>query len=416
MVTRPDEPTQSALDYFDAGNDQIDVASLDQGNSNLNLLGIMFDNGGPGAANGNQWHGAMARLNVLHPAPQGGEGAQGPQEPLRGPGPGDPPRIPGNDNAVPGPINPNGDGAPPGLRQQQQFLGPPGQGGVDAPRGERPNDGPPRMEPLRAGRDFEPQEPLNRNVTGDEYLNARMQQVPVAVRDRINGAIEGLRSPDQAVRDRSLEILRGYGPTAVPFLIRQLDSNDWRTREGATRALEMMGDAAVPGLYSYLDGQPASLEATRRAEQLINRLAPQVRDGAYDDQGRLRLYTNKHGETLFSARYNPEGQLTRMNWNYGGANEEFTRNANGTYTRDGQTQPISNLRVSRDGNITFAVGNRNLSWASNGDINVSTNTNEPLITTRVGSNVNVHGTFDGQPMTISGTPRLRPREEDFWRR
>lgn len=264
----------------------------------------------------------------------------------------------------------------------------------------------PRIRPLRAGVDFEPAAPLAENLTGTAYLEQRINNLPLQVRERIQGAIAGLQNP--ATRERSQDILREFGPAAVPQLIRQLDSDVWRQRDAATHMLRLMGDAAVPGLYSFSDNRDISLEASRRSQQLLAQLAPQVRDGAYDDQGRLRLHADKYGRTLFSAAYDTAGQLTDVRWHHNGASESFGRNADGTYTRDGQDLPVSNVRVSRDGNLSFSIANRNLQWNADGQVTVMTDRNEPLVTTTAGAGreVTVHGTAGGNAVSFNATPRV----------
>jgi WD40 repeat protein len=70
----------------------------------------------------------------------------------------------------------------------------------------------------------------------------------------------------------------GLGPDErlrIAGLIVDLDSNEFRVRDKATRDLEQLGDAAAPALREALDAQP-SLEVRRRVDGLLQKLANPV--------------------------------------------------------------------------------------------------------------------------------------------
>jgi dipeptidyl aminopeptidase/acylaminoacyl peptidase len=72
------------------------------------------------------------------------------------------------------------------------------------------------------------------------------------------------------VRDRLRELARAAAPD-VPQLLADLDNNRFAVRQKATRELEKLGWMVEADLRRALAG-PASLEVSRRAEQLLQRL------------------------------------------------------------------------------------------------------------------------------------------------
>jgi HEAT repeat protein len=61
------------------------------------------------------------------------------------------------------------------------------------------------------------------------------------------------------------------GLEKVPKLIAELDSNDFSTRQQATRQLESLGEVAKPALEKALDDNP-SAEMRRRIEAVLEKL------------------------------------------------------------------------------------------------------------------------------------------------
>jgi hypothetical protein len=64
----------------------------------------------------------------------------------------------------------------------------------------------------------------------------------------------------------------------IARLVRDLDSDDFVTRENAAKQLDRLGQQAVPALRQALSGSP-SLEARRRAEGLLEKWQPLVLKG-----------------------------------------------------------------------------------------------------------------------------------------
>lgn len=86
--------------------------------------------------------------------------------------------------------------------------------------------------------------------------------------------VEGLRSPDAAMRQQSADTLARIGPSAakaVPALVELLEDSDPRVRKSAARALGQVGPAAaeaVPSLIRALETPPTPAE--RQAEEELN--------------------------------------------------------------------------------------------------------------------------------------------------
>jgi hypothetical protein len=75
-------------------------------------------------------------------------------------------------------------------------------------------------------------------------------------------------SPRESVPFLAKHLKPAIAPPEVPQLIRDLDSEDFDTRDRAWRDLIKLGEAADPGLRAALRDKP-SLECKRRIEQLL---------------------------------------------------------------------------------------------------------------------------------------------------
>lgn len=299
---------------------------------------------------GNQWVGAMA---ALAPAPARNDVQTDAPVGAR----------------IAAPVAEIGNGAPMKLNAQGDNVA----GLLNALAAVANDAGPPR---LRAGVDFEHRAPVAPNLTGSDFVQHQIENTPLQVRERIEGAMTVPRDPSRPALDsvqsrlaglrinspESQQIFRDYAPYAVPMLIQQLGNEDYRVREAAHSTLERLGDAALPSLITFSDNPAIDLESRIRARQLISRISANADGDISDAQGRLRvMFEPKFGGIRGTADYDANGNLSRATWGTGNAEEVFTRNANGTYTRNGHNVSISSVAFDRDG-LRFGVDGRTIPW------------------------------------------------------
>jgi len=223
---------------------------------------------------------------------------------------------------------------------------------------------PPR---LRLGIDFEAPAPVAAHLVGNRYLQAAQNGVPLHVRENIERSIDQLRSPD--TRAQAQQRLREFGPAAVPFLISQLDSGDFRRRDAAHTQLLQMADAALPGMLSARDGTE-SMEMRRRLDLLIDQLAPAHNGDVLDAQGRFRRSYSLSGESR-SVNYDAQGRVTNVTLDTGSGQETFVRRADGMFDRLNDSVPVRDVSVSTDGSISFRVGDASVLWSRPGNVQVT---------------------------------------------
>jgi hypothetical protein len=79
--------------------------------------------------------------------------------------------------------------------------------------------------------------------------------------------------PDEAVPWLREKLGPPWDPKAIPGLIKDLESDEFKTRERASRRLEGMGHFARPALKRALDAGPPA-ETKKRLTELLDKLAP----------------------------------------------------------------------------------------------------------------------------------------------
>jgi hypothetical protein len=106
---------------------------------------------------------------------------------------------------------------------------------------------------------------------GAADLNARWADLASADAARAVDAVWTLvAAPRQSVPFLSEYLKPAVAPAEVPGLIRDLDSEEFETRDRAWRALSKLGEAADPALRAAL-ADKLSLECKRRIEQLLDK-------------------------------------------------------------------------------------------------------------------------------------------------
>lgn len=106
---------------------------------------------------------------------------------------------------------------------------------------------------------------------GPAELAARWTDLAGAEAARAFDAVWAMvASPRQSVPFLAKHLQPATAPAEAPKLIRDLDSDDFDTRDRAWRALLKLGEAADPALRAAL-GQKLTLEVQRRIEQLVDR-------------------------------------------------------------------------------------------------------------------------------------------------
>jgi hypothetical protein len=233
-------------------------------------------------------------------------------------------------------------------------------------------DGPPEVKPpastenvlwdvlalWREGRPLAKKQ-ASKPLTFEEKIDKAIEGTPLAVRERIESLIQGLRSRDKDGRAKSEADLKDYGKAAVPFLLRALGDDDFRKREAAHKFLASMKGDAVEGLLSAL--KSTDPEIRNRADTLLGEFGKKI--GAIkDDRGRLRrLYDPKSGDLLVSTDYRDDGVLVEAKTR----NVSFRLQADGKYIRsDLPGTKLDKVAVDGTGNVRFTVGPRNeVEWA-----------------------------------------------------
>lgn len=191
-------------------------------------------------------------------------------------------------------------------------------------------------------------------LTFEQKIDKAIEGTPLAVRDRIESLIDGLRSRDKDTRAKSEADLKEYGKAAVPFLLRTLGDDNFRKREAAHKFLALMKGDAVESLLLALKSTDA--EIGQRADTLLEEIGKKI--GAIkDDQGRLRrLYDPKSGDLLVTADYRDDGVLEEAKIR----GVSFNLQADGKYSRsDLPDTKFDKVAVDGAGNVRFSVGPRN---------------------------------------------------------
>jgi WD40 repeat protein len=135
---------------------------------------------------------------------------------------------------------------------------------------------PRRGEPRRGGLAPKELEDCWTDLAGADAARAFRALQMMAADPQAVAFLKGRLRPEVVAVDRQ----------SLARLVADLDSDQFATREKATAALEKLGELAEPALVKALQGRP-SLEARRRAERLLGRIAEQ--HGAVPSPERLRV-------------------------------------------------------------------------------------------------------------------------------
>jgi hypothetical protein len=152
-------------------------------------------------------------------------------------------------------------------------------------------------------------------------------------REELKAAWEALADADATKAFRAVQALAGAGPSAVAFLkeclrpaaaadpkvveglLKDLDSDDFATRDKATKELLALGESAEPLLRKTQNDGGLSAEARRRVESALSRLdpvsSPAVLRGPRAVEALEWIKTDEAAELLKAlANGDPEARLT----------------------------------------------------------------------------------------------------------
>lgn len=164
--------------------------------------------------------------------------------------------------------------------------------------------------------------------------------------------LDRLQSND--TRGHAYHALQQVGAAALPYLVDQLDSSNLRRREVAQEVLRGFGLTAGPALLAEIDN-PHSLESRRRANQILDEIGRTLPQDTIvrDSQGRFRRNLNPSRSTVHNVDYDSQGRI-----HISTEQDSFIPQADGTHLLRFHSDIIDaftvyNLRVSNDGTIRY---------------------------------------------------------------